>query len=205
MAGLTNDLKIVGDERGPLPINVIAAQIYALDCHAIVPHDVKAAGQLLAELEARGNRPLSGADRRYAQANELYNGALRDLARAKRAKLYPPDHRLPLPGNTPDSLQALRDAVGEMRERLEQYELRRFDPHSEATPEQHRIIDAEQRIRAIEAKLRQVVEHSNKLVDAIKTNEGRIARLEAVMAIGPRLVQPALTPHPDLIEKDDVA
>jgi hypothetical protein len=186
MVGLTNDLKVVGDERGPLPINVIAAQIYALDCHAIVPHDIKAAGQLLAELEARGNRPLSGADRRYAEASELYNGALRDLARAKRARLYSPDYLLPQPGNTPDALQELRGAVGELHQRLEAFEERRFDPHQETTPERRRIVDLEQHVRAIEAKLRQAIEHSNKLVNAINNLEEKLA---------------ALSPHPDLIER----
>jgi hypothetical protein len=205
-SGLTNLLRVVPDKSGPLPINVIAADIEEAAPGTGCPRDLKEARALLEELQARNNRPPSGASLRSAQYSEMYNGALRDMAKAKRFGLYPKDFMFrPPPSNcTPDDLRQLQDQIGEMHEKLEAFEARRFDVNKEQTAEQRRIIDAEQRIKQLEAKLRQVIDHHNKLVADVNECEARCARLEGVMALGPRLVQPALTAvqgHADLIEK----
>jgi hypothetical protein len=52
--GETNTRPIVPDEHGPAFINQVAAKIAALDAHAVIPHEIKEARTLLAELEASG-------------------------------------------------------------------------------------------------------------------------------------------------------
>ena len=93
---LTNNFSVRPDPQGDL-LQKYAAEIYAIDQHAIIPHDVKAARVLLAGLQQKQGRPRdSAADRRVAQFHEAYNAMLPVLARAKRIGVRPVDTKLPL-------------------------------------------------------------------------------------------------------------
>jgi hypothetical protein len=198
---LTNSRKVWPDKDGPALTNRLAAEIAAIDQFADCPHDPREARALLEKLQAQMVRVPRGESLRAAQYNEAYNGALRDVARAKRAGLYSRDFMLPpAPANvTPNVLGELNHLIAEMGEKLEAFEARQFPVQHGTDPTisevqrkaisaaQLRIIDLEWHNKSLEAKLRQVVEHSNKLVDAIRNLEDKLA---------------ALSPHPDLIERE---
>jgi uncharacterized protein YdcH (DUF465 family) len=128
---------------------------------------------------------------------------LQNLAKAKRARLYAKDYQLPRGTGGPDDIRVLQDAISDLHEKLDAYEGRKFtvvDIGKGHSAEQLRIMDLESRLRAHEAKLRQIVEHSNKLVDAIKGLEDRIAQLEPKFSNWLRAVTPlALT----TVERED--
>jgi hypothetical protein len=202
MLGLTNNQRVVPDKDGPALINRIAAEIAAIDPLADCPHHPTEARALLERLQSRMVRVPTGEALRAEQYSTAYNGALRDLARAKRCGLYPRDFMLPQPPSncTPDALGQLQHQISELGDKLEEHESKSFKSE-ERTPEQLRIQAIERRL---DKALPAIIDHHNALVASVNALEAKLSRLEAVMAIGPRLVQPALTAvegHPDLIEK----
>jgi hypothetical protein len=153
MLGLTNNQRVVPDKDGPALINKIAAEIAAIDPLADCPHHPTEARALLEQLQSQMVRVPRGEALRAEQYSVAYNGALRDVAKAKRLGLYPRDFKLsPPPSNcTPDDLRQLQDQIAELGEKLEQHESKSFKGE-ERTPEQLRIEAIEQRLnRALPA------------------------------------------------------
>jgi hypothetical protein len=168
---LTNQFPVQADEQGDL-LQRVAHQILLLDACAVVPHDLKQARVLLDKLEREQPRTQPSADgRRFNQFNELRNATLLPLQRAKRLGLRPADAKLPEPSSrgavTEDELQVLREIAAQIDIDIE--------AHQALTPEQRRIL-------RLEARIARVVEHNNSLVTALKDQEERIARLEAIIA-----------------------
>jgi hypothetical protein len=152
-----------------------AAEIYAIDAHAVCPHDPREARVLLDKLQKERGAPReSGQDRRLAQLHECYNAMLPVLAKAKRVGVRPADAKPPA---FRQGCEVSPDALKEMQEFSQQLDIdiAEWEAH---TPDQRRIA-------RLEARLAMMVVHSNGLVDACKDYEQRIARLEAVI-VGPR-------------------
>jgi hypothetical protein len=201
MFGLTNDRPVVADRNGPGLINRIAAEGVAIDPTFDCPKDPREARAAVDKLQAQMVRVPKGDELRGQQYDELYNGRLRTLEKAKRYGLYPRNFMLPRPSGpvTPDVLRQFQDLTNEIDEKIEAYESKYADPKNK-TPSERRLDAIEQRLnRALPA----IVKHSNQLGTELEEVKAKLARLEAVMALGPRLVQPALTTgHPDLIERE---
>ena len=150
---------------GPALINKIAAEIAAIDPLADCPHHPTEARALLEQLQSQMVRVPRGEALRAEQYSVAYNGALRDVAKAKRFGLYPRDFKLsPPPSNcTPDALRQLQDQIAELGEKLEQHESKSFKGEAR-TPEQLRIEAIERRLnRALDA----IIKHSNGLTDGL--------------------------------------
>jgi hypothetical protein len=174
MQGLTmqtdNIFPIEADEHG-LPLQRIAHKIMLLDATAVVPHDRHAAQALLDKLERKvPSVQPSRAGLRGGQYHDMYNENLSLMARARRLGVRPADAKLPPPPEgliSEDHLQVLQEVVQQLGEDV--------DRHESMTEEQRRIMRLEARVKAL-------VDHNNSLVTALKDQEARIARLEAVIA-----------------------
>jgi hypothetical protein len=167
---LTNNFAVRPDKDGDM-LQKYAADILRLNPHAVVPHDVRGARQLLDALQKdMPKATYSGADQRLTQAHEIYNGMLPRLAQAKRLGLRPPNAKPPfIPsggGATADELQALREYSAQLDIDIEEFQ--------STTPEQRRIMK-------LETQLKAVIAHSNGLVDALRNDDRRITRLEAII------------------------
>jgi hypothetical protein len=162
---LTNQMQVQPDERGDL-VQKIAHEIRLLDAHALVPNDIREARRMLERLEHE-RRPMmeSAQSRRSGQYHELYNGALRTMARARQLGLRPPDAKLPEPPHVvnEDALQALRETIAELYGDVEAYE--------KLTPEQRRIMQLE---ASTKARFEKVIDYANRLSKRIDELEARI-------------------------------
>ena len=166
---LSNDFPVQPDLHGDLTQHY-AAKIVAVDPHAIVPNDVREARRLLAELEARNDRPMAAPNLRLAQFHECWNRTLPVLAKAKRCGVRSRDTTLPA---FPQGGDVSPDALRELQEFSTQLDID-LDEWERHTPDQRRIAK-------LEAKLALIVEHSNKLVTANLDHERRIKQLESMI------------------------
>jgi hypothetical protein len=173
---LTNQFPVRPDNDGDL-LQRTAAQILAIDSHAIIPHDMREARTLLAKLQDRGAPRESGANLRLTQIHDVYNALLRPLAHAKRIGVRSVDTKppaLPQGGDvSPDALRLMQEFSAAL-----DIDVSEWERH---TPDQRRIA-------RLESRLALVIEHSNRLVTAILEYERRIARLEAIITTRPRAI-----------------
>lgn len=174
---LTNQFAVRPDNDGDL-LQRTAAQILAIDSHAVVPHDVREARALLDKLQRdRGAPRESASNLRLTQIHDVYNALLRPLAYAKRIGVRSADTKMPpipLGGEvSPDQLQLMQEFAQQL-----DIDIAEWESH---TPDQRRIA-------RLESRLALVIEHSNRLVTAILEYERRIARLEAIITTRPRAV-----------------
>jgi hypothetical protein len=166
---LSNDFTIQPDRAGD-PLEKLAYDILAIDMHAIVPHDLKGARRLLADLQQhrQGTLVPGPASRRYIEMHAIHNANLSRLALAKRLGVrpfntMPPE--IPFGGVSEDTLQAAREFWAQIDIDIGTFE--------STTPEQRRIM-------RLEARLVQIEKHNNSLVDALRAHDERIVRLEAI-------------------------